>query len=317
MISVAGKIARGLPALATPKWIGAALLLIVLVLAYTASSRYFIHQQIYAQLRTAWAGDTAPGQNIWLPDYKVVIDGKVVESTLRNLSGITYDYDQNRLLAITNNTPMELLVLSKAGDIVSRYPLEGFKDTEGLAYLGHGRVVVADEDLQRLNVVTLPTEVRPIKADDTQFISLAINLTNTNKGFEGVTYDAEHDRLFAIKERDPRQLFEVAGMINSIGAPLKIKVADLTSWVDRSVFARDLSDGYYDAATGHMLILSDQSKSIIELDQDGNFVSTRSLRGGISDMKQSAPQAEGMTMDSDGNLYVVSEPNLFYQFKKQ
>lgn len=317
MISVAGKTARGLPVLATPKWIGAALLLIVLVLAYTASSRYFIHQQIYAQLRTAWAGDAAPGQNIWLPDYKVVIDGKVVESTLRNLSAITYDYDQNRLLAITNNTPMELLVLSKAGDIVSRYPLEGFKDTEGLAYLGHGRVVVADEDLQRLNVVTLPTEVRPIKADDTQFISLAINLTNTNKGFEGVTYDAEHDRLFAIKERDPRQLFEVTGMINSIGAPLKIKVADLTSWVDRSVFARDMSDGYYDAATGHMLILSDQSKSITELDQDGNFVSTRSLRGGISDMKDSAPQAEGMTMDSDGNLYVVSEPNLFYQFKKQ
>lgn len=317
MISDTGKTARWLPLRRTPRLFSVLLLLIVLVLVYAASSRFFIHQQIYVHLHNAWTGNTAPGQNIWLPDYKVAIDGKVVEGTLRNLSGITYDYDQDRLLAITNNTPMELLVLSKAGEIVSRYPLVDFKDTEGLAYLGHGRVAVADEDLQRLHVITLPAEAGPIKADDSHFISLEINLTNTNKGFEGVTYDAEHDRLFAIKERDPRQLFEVTGMINSIGAPLKIKVADLTSWVDRSVFARDLSDGYYDATTGHMLILSDQSKSITELDRDGNFVSIRSLRGGITEMKDSAPQAEGMTMDGDGNLYVVSEPNLFYQFKKK
>lgn len=65
-----------------------------------------------------------------------------------------------------------------------------------------------------------------------------------------------------------------------------------------------------------MLVLSDQSRSINELDSAGRFVSVRSLLGGISDLRRSAPQPEGMTMDRDGNLYVVSEPNLFYKFSK-
>lgn len=48
----------------------------------------------------------------------------------------------------------------------------------------------------------------------------------------------------------------------------------------------------------------------------GRFVSLRSLQGGLSDLRHSAPPPEGMTMDRDGNLYVVSEPNLFYKFSK-
>jgi uncharacterized protein YjiK len=33
-------------------------------------------------------------------------------------------------------------------------------------------------------------------------------------------------------------------------------------------------------------------------------------------LKESVGQAEGLTRDDAGNLYVVSEPNLFYRFRK-
>jgi uncharacterized protein YjiK len=33
-------------------------------------------------------------------------------------------------------------------------------------------------------------------------------------------------------------------------------------------------------------------------------------------LKKRVPQAEGIAMDDDGALYLVSEPNLFYVFKK-
>jgi uncharacterized protein YjiK len=140
-------------------------------------------------------------------------------------------------------------------------------------------------------------------------------LSEHNKGFEGVTYDAVNDRIFAIKERDPRQLFTVTGMLASIGGPLQVRIKDLTHWIDRSVFGLDLSEGYYDPRTGHLLLLSEQSSNVTELDQDGNFVSFRSLLG-LNDLKKTIPQAEGMTMDTSGELYIVSEPNLFYRFSK-
>lgn len=298
---------------------GAATLVITVALAALAiqAYRFCWVEQLAAHAHNFWSGDTAPGRNIWLPAYAVAVDAKVVEPGLRNLSGITYDYDQDRLLAITNAIPMELLVLSQEGAVKGRYPLEGFKDPEGLTYLGNNRLAIADERSQRLDVVTLPAAEQPIHARDAQSIALAINLNEKNKGFEGVTYDAATDRLFAIKERDPRQLYSVKGMLRSIQGPLNLTVTDLTPWVERSRYASDLSDGYYDPRTGHLLLLSDQAKNIVELDHEGNFVSIFSLRSYLGDLQRDAPQAEGLTLDNDGNLYVVSEPNLFYRFQKQ
>ncbi len=41
------------------------------------------------------------------------------------------------------------------------------------------------------------------------------------------------------------------------------------------------------------------------------------LLGGFNGLKNTIPRAEGVTMDENGTLYMVSEPNLFYRFEKQ
>lgn len=289
----------------------------VLMLAYGVSTHFQIHQQLYQYGRTWLKGNEAPDKNIGLPDFQVVVEAKPIGPDVANISGIAYDYDNHRLLAVTNKGPMQLLALDMNGDILERYPLIGFDDTEGVAYLGNGRVALCDEQLQQLDIITLPAAARPIQVEEAQYIALVINPSLHNKGFEGVTYDPDNDRLFAIKERDPRQLFEVSGVLRSIDqGRLQIKVVDRLDWVTEGVAARDLSEGYYDPRTGHLLLLSDQSRSITELDGNGRFVSIRSLAAGLSDLKNSIPQPEGLTMDRDGNLYVVSEPNLFYRFSK-
>ncbi|MGE7955682.1 SdiA-regulated domain-containing protein [Pseudomonas sp. NPDC089530] len=292
--------------------------LIGAVLSSVAVVKFHWHDRLYFYVVSQLDAARWVGKSIWLPDYKVVIDAKPVVGIEDDLSAITYDYDQDRLLAMTNAAPYMIVALSKSGEILERYPLQGFDDPEGLTYMGDGWMAVADENFQQLGFFKFPE--RPgtvIDAKDTQFLALGINLSQHNKGFEGVTYDAANDRLFVTKERDPRQLYEISGVKKSLEGKLQIKVLDLTAWVDRSFFGKDISDLYYDPKTGHLVMLSQESALMVELSDKGEMVSFRTLLGRFSDLKESTYGAEGLTMDNDGNLYVVSEPNLFYLFRKQ
>ena len=68
--------------------------------------------------------------------------------------------------------------------------------------------------------------------------------------------------------------------------------------------------------TGHLVLLSDESQLLIELGEKGQLVSSRFLLGGFAGLADSVPQAEGVTFDDRGNLYLASEPNLFYRFER-
>lgn len=85
---------------------------------------------------------------------------------------------------------------------------------------------------------------------------------------------------------------------------------------DSRLFVRDLSSLQFDERTGHLLALSDESRLVVELDVEGRPLSTLSLNKGFQGLKRSVPQAEGLAMDEEGTIYLVSEPNLFYVFRQ-
>jgi len=282
-----------------------------------ASSRFYWHQQLYHFVLQTWGGPAVVKPGLWLPGFTPDVVAKPIEGIVEDLSGITYDYDHDRLLAITNGGVMQIVALDRAGNVLERYPLEGFDDTEGLAYMGNGRVVVSEEGDQRLTFIQLPEKSATLRKGTEPFITVGVNLSTNNKGFEGVTYDPVGDRLFAIKERDPRQLYEIDGVSKSLNGNLSINLIDRTEWVNHSVFGRDLADAYYDPGTGHLVLLSEQSKLLIELDKEGRFVSYKSLLEGVKDYFSPKVYPEGVTMDAQGHLYVVAEPNLFYSFSRK
>lgn len=295
--------------------LGLGLALVVPVLAVVLSEHW--QQRAYFYVSSQLHAPEWAGRSVWLPDYKVTIDAHPVKGIESDLSAISYDFDQDRLLAVTNAGNMKLAVLSKTGELQAQYPMIGFQDVEGVAYMGGGLVAVSDENLQQIDFFQLPSRPgQSIDARDAQSFALEINPSIHNKGFEGLTYDPLNDRLFIGKERGPRQIYEVTGVRASLAGKLQLKVIDHTAWVKRSVFGTDISDLHYDRKSGHLLVLSEQSKLLMELDAQGDLVSFRSL-GGLGDLKRGTPQAEGVTMDADGNLYVVSEPNLFYRFEKR
>ena len=132
-----------------------------------------------------------------------------------------------------------------------------------------------------------------------------------------LTYDPRGQRLFVAKERDPLQIFEIHGFPQrDPDQPFAVHVLD-DQKRDAGLFVRDLSSLQYDQGTGHLLALSDESRLVLELNVDGRPISSLSLLGGQQGLRKSVPQAEGVAMDHDGGLYLISEPNLFYVFKKK
>jgi uncharacterized protein YjiK len=151
---------------------------------------------------------------------------------------------------------------------------------------------------------------------DAEQLTLGID-AGGNSGFEGLAYDNQGQRLFVAKERKPVQIIEVRGFPNL--APGSPNVLEVTSSKrrDAGLFVRDLSSLQFDELSGHLLALSDESRQILELDTQGRPVGNVSLSKGSMGLSKSVPQAEGIAMGDDGTLYVVSEPNLFYVFRKK
>ncbi|WP_434559348.1 SdiA-regulated domain-containing protein [Pseudomonas sp. Z4-20] len=297
--------------LARPKFL-ILLLLIVLITLIAAGQYLRLFERAWFNLNTLW--HPVSEQVISLDQYQVTLEGQVIEGLDADVSALTFDPSRKSLFTVTNKNA-ELIELSLDGKILRRLALIGFGDPEAVEFISENIYVITDERQQRLIKIHLEEDTRFLDAADAEQMTLGVHMSG-NKGFEGLAYDSVGKRLFVAKERDPMLIYEVHGFpyhnpeksyaVHVINNPKR----------DAGLFVRDLSSLQYDERSGHLLALSDESRLIIELDIDGRPLSTLSLSKGRHGLQDTIPQAEGLAMDDDGNLYVVSEPNLFYVFKK-
>ncbi|MHA6494817.1 SdiA-regulated domain-containing protein [Pseudomonas borbori] len=254
-------------------------------------------------------------QSIWLTDYQVELEAQPIVGLEDDVSALTYDPDRRSLFTVTNQKS-ELVELSLDGRVLRRVRLIDFGDPEAIEYISRNLYVISDERRQRLFKVRLDEGVTELRADDAAQLSLGIGL-NGNKGFEGLAYDSAGERLFVARERDPVQIYEIHGFPHrDPQQPFAVHVVD-DAKRDAGLFVRDLSSLQYDERTGHLLALSDESRLVLELDANGRPISSLSLLGGMRGLQKTVPQAEGIAMDDAGGLYLISEPNLFYVFRKK
>lgn len=296
-----------------PRVLLPAVLLPLLVLLALAGQEWRLFERAWFSVQEWRHAAEWQGRSLWLPDYRVTVEAQVIDGLSDDVSALTYDPDRRSLFTVTNQRA-ELIELSLAGKILRRMPLTGFGDAEAVEYISPGIYVISDERAQRLFKVHVDDNTRWLDAADSEQLSLGLGL-NGNKGFEGLAYDSQGRRLFVAKERDPLRILEITGF-PGYEQRLNLQVTD-DQRRDRRLFVRDLSSLQFDERSGHLLALSDESRLVIELDLDGRPISTLSLLRGMHGLKRSVPQAEGLAMDEQGTLYLVSEPNLFYVFAKQ
>ncbi|SDF60255.1 SdiA-regulated domain-containing protein [Phytopseudomonas seleniipraecipitans] len=260
--------------------------------------------------------EDAPASALWLDGYQVTRDAQVIEGLDDDVSALAYDPLRKSLFTVTNQKP-RLIELSLDGKVLREIELVGFGDPEAVEYVGPGIFVIADERPQRLVEVRIDDATTRVDAADGQQLSLGLEMEAKNKGFEGLAYDLAGKRLFVAKERDPLRIYEVQGFPHfDPHSPSAIRIIDDRER-DAGLFVRDLSSLQYVAGSGHLLALSDDSRLLVELDTQGKAVSSLSLIGGQQGLKESVPQAEGIALDENGVIYLISEPNLFYTFSKK
>ncbi|WP_196221427.1 SdiA-regulated domain-containing protein [Sansalvadorimonas verongulae] len=250
---------------------------------------------------------------VWLNDYRMDIKGLVVQGIPDNLSGLTWNDDTKMLIGVTNSNL--LAEISRDGELIRSLDMEGFEDVEAIAWMGHDKYLVADERRHTIAQITLNETTQKIVFDDSPKVTIGIG-SGRNKGFEGLAWDSNQNSAWVAKERDPMAIYNIKGFsLNGLTNHIEI---NQDPRINKAIISEssDLSGLHYDQRSGNLLVLSDESRQLIEVTMDGKVVSTLGL-GIIPHLRNFLPQPEGITMDDKGDIYIVSEPNLFYRFTKK
>ncbi|KAA0950378.1 MULTISPECIES: SdiA-regulated domain-containing protein [unclassified Pseudomonas] len=248
-------------------------------------------------------------ESVWLPDYHAVIDAKLLPGMEKDeASDLAYNPQTKTLFSVMGKNPF-LVELSLQGDVLRKMPLLGWNNPEGVTVMENGVLAIVDERMHTLTLVKVDAGTRQLTFADFPTYDLGPS-KDQNKAFEAITWDKRNQQLVLGEERPPA-LFTW----KSDGS--QALVGDKQKHPSTELDMRNLSALSIDPRTGHMLALSADSHLLLELDGTGEQVSFMTLLGGFNGLKNTIPRAEGVTMDENGTLYMVSEPNLFYRFEKQ
>ncbi|MCU1726705.1 SdiA-regulated domain-containing protein [Pseudomonas sp. 7P_10.2_Bac1] len=248
-------------------------------------------------------------ESVWLPNYRVVIDAKPMPGLEKDeASDLAYNPQTNTLFSVMGKNPF-LVELSLEGDVLRKMPLVGWSNPEGLTVMENGLLGIVDERDHLLTIVKVDADTKTLNINDFPKYDLGPS-KDQNKAFEAIAWDPRRQQLLLGEERPPAMyVWKSDGSQTLLGNKQKVPSDELD--------LRNLSGLSIDPRTGHTLVLSADSHLLLELDELGEQVSFMTLLRGFNGLKSTIPRAEGVAIDNNGTLYMVSEPNLFYRFEKK
>ena len=285
--------------------------LVVSVLLLLALASYLMRwdARVLLWLEEAQASPEARAANLWLPDYTAVVQTEIAGFEKEEFSDLAFNPASGTLLTVSGKTPL-LIELSLEGKVLRSVPIIGAANLEGVAVLDNGLIALADERQNSLSILRLQPDSTELRIDQAlQRVDLG-DLEDANKGFEGLAWDQRNQRLLLGKEKKSVMLYSLP----TDGQKVTGELQELT---DLGGLMTDLAGLTVDPRSGHVLALSQESHLLVELGseyQPSNFIA---LLRGLHGLQHFIPQAEGVALDDAGNLYIVSERNLFYVFRKQ
>lgn len=225
-------------------------------------------------------------------------------------SAVTYARDRGSLFFV-GDEGLGVVEISLTGKTLSTMSFSAWPaastnhDAEGLSYLGNGQLVVVEERLQdayRFSYVA-GGSVNLANAPSVSFGGNAGNL-----GTEGISYDPRNGGSFVtVKQNNPQAVlaggltFAVGGGVSTMSAlfdaDAKLGLASLSDV--QTLAGVDALVGQ--SAADNLLILSLDSRRLVEIDRSGKTLSSFDLSGVTNQA------IEGVTIDEKGVIYLVAE----------
>ncbi|GAB4119689.1 MAG: hypothetical protein Fur0014_20360 [Rubrivivax sp.] len=276
---------------------------------------------LIAALAAAFStGATAQSLNLanYQPSDSYALDRLVGQGGMGlEASAVTYARDRGTLFFV-GDEGLGVVEVSRTGQTLGtmRFDWAGtgstHNDTEGLTYLGDGRLVVVEERLQRAYRFDY-TAGATVALGSAPSATISTWVPN-NIGIEGISVDPRDGSFVTVKQdadgnaaRGPQEVragaldFAVGGGTAGLPVLFDANLLGLASLSDVQTLAGvDALAGT--AAADHLLILSLDSKRLVEATRSGQVVSWLDLSG------LTATQAiEGVTIDERGVIYLVAE----------
>ncbi len=237
-------------------------------------------------------------------------------------SGVAYNPDTDTLFVVGDGGT-SVTQVTKTGQLVDTMTLPAgsspqgteFYDIEGIAYIGGGEFVFTEERDRQLVKFTYAPGTTLTRA---QTKTVKLGTTIGNVGLEGLTYDPSTGDFIPVKETSPLGIFRTSidwdNGTASNGSPTTVNSTNLfdpalsgvADYAD--VFALSNLPTLTGPDADNLIIISQESGRIIESTRAGAVQSSLTINPDLDTTISVQDQThEGVTMDRDGNLYVVSE----------
>ena len=239
-------------------------------------------------------------------------------------SAVTYNWDTDSLFVLGDGGTAIVQVSKLDGSLINTMTLaQGtspqnteFYDPEGLAYIGNGQFVMVEERWRQAVRFSYVPNTTLARADAK---TVKLGTTIGNIGLEGISYDPATSGYVLVKEISPEGIFQTSIDFDAVTAtngsataanstnlfdPASANLSDFADVFALSNLPSLAGTAYYET----LLILSQEQSKIVAIGRTGSISSSLQLQGaagitlGLPDQ-----QTEGITMDRDGKLYIVSE----------
>lgn len=226
-------------------------------------------------------------------------------------SGVTYNPITNTLFIIRSKAPA-IYETTIHGELIRKIQLHRFQDTEGIVWMKNDQFAVIEERTCSIVLINLSAHIKAIDKLTQHAIEIPhLNTNKDNSGCEDIAWHPQENAFYIVQEKKPAAVYRVSQFMSAS--------INITPMIDNELhpqIGRDLSGLYFERSSQSLFMLSHESKHITQL--NNHHMPSLPFKLGWFDngLIKAIPQAEGITGDNQGNLFIVSEPNLLYMFNK-